>query len=102
MSLRFKRGTTVRLQCTHSLSGTLVDLTGYTITSSASRGSGSALAFTVAIASDQTADRGEFTLTADTTAWVEGDYQVDVRFVTPSADRYYSETFGITIEEAIT
>jgi hypothetical protein len=101
MSLRFKRGTTVRLQCTHSLSGATVDLTGYTITSSASRGSGSALPFTVTIAPDQSANRGEFTLAADTASWAEGDYRVDVR-MSVSSLVYYSETFSISIVSSVT
>jgi hypothetical protein len=101
MSLRFKRGTTVRLHCTHSLGGANVNLTGYTVSSSASQGSG-LIPLSVAVAQDQNTDRGEFTLEADTSAWAEGLYAVDVRFVTPATERYYTETFEIRIEEPIT
>lgn len=102
MILRFKRGTTVRLRCTHSLSGSTVNLTGYTLAASARLGTASARPLTVTIDPDQTANRGVFTLTSDTTSWELGRHRVDVRFTTPSADRYYSETFQIDITEPVT
>lgn len=102
MILRFKRGTTLRLRCTHSLSGSTVNLTGYTIAANAELKTSSSIALTVTIDPDQTANRGVFTLTSDTTAWAVGRYRVDVRFTTPSADRYYSETFQIDISEPVT
>jgi hypothetical protein len=99
MPIRVKRGTTLSLACQHRLSGTAVDLTGYTVSSQAKRG-GTSNAFTVTLA-DQTTDPGEFTLSADTTTWTAGDWRVDVRFVDGS-ERYYSETFDVAIVEPVT
>lgn len=101
MILRFKRGTTIRLRCTHSLSGSTVNLTGYTLAATA-RLDGAAVSLAVTIDADQTTNRGVFTLTSDSTSWGLGRHRVDVRFTTPSADRYYSETFQIDITEPVT
>ena len=101
MTIRIKRGSTLRLRCTHTL-GTAVDLTGYTVTSSAETVDGeTSHALTVALANQTTAP-GVFTLTALTAAWDLGDHVVDVRFQTPSSDVYYSETLRLEIIEAIT
>lgn len=101
MTIRIKRGSTLRLRCTHTL-GTAVDLTGYTVTSTAETVDGeTSHALTVALA-DQSADPGVFTLTASTAAWDLGDHVIDVRFETPADDVYYSETFRLEIVEAIT
>lgn len=100
MSLRFKRGTTVRLRCTHTLGGNAVDLTGYEI--SASARAKNTYSFTVEIDADQETNPGVFTMTAETESWQPESYRADVRFVTAAAERYYSETFQIEIVEPIT
>lgn len=99
--IRIKRGSTLRLRCTHTI-GTAVDLTAYTVTASAETVNGqTSYTLTVTLA-NQTSNRGVFTLMADTTAWSLGNYVADVRFETPGGDVYYSETFRLEIVEAIT
>lgn len=101
MSLQLKRGSTLRLHCTHSLGGVEVDLTGYTITATAKGRGDTSFALTVAIDADQVANPGEFTLSAATALWDAGKYSIDVRFAA-SGNVYYSDTFLLSIVEPVT
>lgn len=100
--LKVKRGTILRLQCTHTSGDDVVDLTGVTITSAArlesSDGASELHELDVAVSD---AAGGAFELEADTTEWSKGRFAVDVRFEA-SGSRYWSETFHVSLAEPVT
>lgn len=101
MQTTVKRGTILRLQCTHEHGGSVVDLTGVTITS-ASRLESSGESETHELEASVTdATSGRFTLQADTTTWSKGRHAIDVKYA-GSGSRYWSETFHISVIEPVT
>lgn len=100
--LKVKRGTILRLQCTHESGDTVVDLTGVTVTSAArlERSDGEAELHELDVTVTDAAE-GAFSLEADTTVWTRGRFAVDVRFEA-SGSRYWSETFHVSLAEPVT
>lgn len=100
--LKVKRGTILRLRCTHTSGDAVVDLTGVTITSAArlesSDGESELHELDVTVTD---AAEGAFELEADTETWTKGRYAVDVRFEASGA-RYWSETFHVSLAERVT
>lgn len=100
--LKVKRGTILRLRCTHTSGDAVVDLTGVTLTSAArlesSDGESELHELDVTVTD---AAAGRFELEADTTEWTRGRFKVDVKFVA-GGWRYWSETFEISLAEPVT
>jgi hypothetical protein len=99
VSLRAKRGSIVRLECTHTSGGSPVNLTGVTVTCSARRTPGSTPATLDVVVTN--AAQGRFSLEADTSGWAAGRWSADVKFAA-AGSRYWTETFVLEIVEPIT
>ena len=105
-SINFKRGDTFSLECTRKdNAGVAVNLTGYTITSTAKVGTSFSDSLTVAVTN---AAAGQFTLSetaANTANWpISSDASImycDVQFVLSGVVKS-SETFIINVVEDIT
>ena len=98
--LTIKRGQSLRLECTHSLGGSAVNLTGYTVEAWARlRESGEATELTVAVANQSTTPGG-FTVSAETEEWPVGRHVVEVTFQA-SGVTYYSESFNVVVNERV-
>lgn len=102
MQKAVKKGTILRLSCTHESGDEVVDLTGVTVTSAArlerSDGESELHEFDVTVTD---ATEGAFMLTADSTTWTKGRYGIDVKFAA-AGSRYWSETFHISLSDSVT
>ena len=79
-----------------------MNLTGYTVTSAARPStSETTVPITVSVA-DQIATPGRFTLSADTATWAVGRWVLDVLFLAPGGDRYYSDTITLDVQDRVT